>query len=888
MAKGLTNGEYTVRYSDFDGVDLTGDGSAIDERKLAYAENMYKDYSRQGSGVIKSIPGYRRILALGKRINAIHSQNVGDGDEYLVVHAGDALYRFKKSERDSLGTLTPILTGLRDKKSHSFTKGGALFIIDGENIIRIKSDGTAARITQNDAYVPTTFKNGKPFEQRNLACKRFRETFEFGVVEKNYRRSDYLVFEVDEDGEGCILASTKATLGSEIYVPAYAKIGDKEYRVRAIADYAFAGRTALTSVHIADGVREIGRYAFLGCTSLLTVECSASTKTVSEGAFSGCVSLFELYLGMRPTLIGKGCFAGVDLSKTTVKFGQDADMVSGISGISELSGANFVYRAETPKECFAIPIMTPLEYVESVYISGAVLSTYSVSNKLSGSVPRYLYFIGRRSSAEGCEVVINGVCKAGEYSTYEEGEDFIARSGTDEGVISGCTVSASFDGRIFLAGNPKYPNTVFYSLGARYGNEDELYFGTLSHFDDGVATYPTVAIVPVKDTLAVFKSGDDGGGGIFCHEVKKESTFLERTYPVLNIHSGFGKSCGALSLFDEAVFLSAEGVYSLKRGTLGAALVTKRSSGITPLINSNTVSCATDLVSWQGYAVLKIGTDLLLADPRVGGNSNYGWYILRGIGSWENDTGVYRYSKAEENAFHTHSDIGKEVTGVVLSTVLMNGKKVYYTIADAKLYSVMPTGERRGGDFYPVSAMYSDSELLFFGTENGDVLLFNTDKRGEAPQRIKNSSDFDAAEYANDMGDDIHPDFYSFLGHAPRYMLVTKSDNCGTPHLSKSTARNSLAIKFGKGTGKVRVSVSEDGEGSLDLGTVTSGQFDFYDVDFSSLSFSTDKGFTVGVKDNSRAWCEKQISIVSEELYSILCVQSISYRYRVTGKIKRH
>ena len=42
MAVNLTKGksEYTVRYSDFCGVDLTGDGSAIDERTQFCERNM--------------------------------------------------------------------------------------------------------------------------------------------------------------------------------------------------------------------------------------------------------------------------------------------------------------------------------------------------------------------------------------------------------------------------------------------------------------------------------------------------------------------------------------------------------------------------------------------------------------------------------------------------------------------------------------------------------------------------------------------------------------------------------------------------------------------------------------------------------------------------------
>ncbi len=882
--------EYTKRYCDIDGIDLRGDGSGIDPRRLAFSENVYRDPS-VGGVAVESIPGFRRLARLSGKINGIHRQNIGDGEEYLIIHAGNVLYRLKKSKPDSPEALVPLTEEMPDTKSHSYSKGGSLFIIDGTGITQIKSDGSVLRIGNGEGYVPTTFKNGIPHEQRNLASSRFREIYEFGNAERLYRRSDDLVFEADSDGKSCTLTATKSTVTGEIYVPAYAKIGEDTYRVRAIGDYAFAGRTSVTSVHIADGVTSIGRFAFKDCSSIVSIEFSASTESIGEGAFWACGKLSKLYLGRSLVRIGENAFVEVPLSGVTVSFGMDEATAKKIDGFDQLSSAKKVYLAENPKEYFAIPIMTPLERIESVLISGSTLESYSVSSKETGDIPRYLYFAGQRSSAEGAEVVINGVAASGEYSVYEERDDFISRSGKDTGVISGCTVSASFDGRIFLAGNPKYPNTVFYSCEAKYGEADEVYFGTLSYFDDGVATYSTVAMVPVKDTLAVFKSGDDGGGSIFCHEVKNDNPLLVSSYPVLNIHAGFGIGGAAISMLDEAVFLSGTGVYSLERGSLGSAKVTPRSRSVTPRIAALSDRRDAELLSWRGYIVLRIGSDVLLGDPSATRSSEpeYGWYLLTGIGSWDDDRAVFVYSAAAEGDYAIHPDTDTEVTDTVYSADSASGANVYFIIdEDGTKYAVCPTGERRGGKFYPPTAMLSDGELLFFGTENGDLMLFNNDKRGVPPEHIAARGDFNGEEYRESFGERIHPHFYSFASHAPRYALVTKSDDCDAPHLAKSTVTDSLAVKLGTGGSHIRLEVSTDGGKRSELCELSAKRMDFSDLDFSDLSFETGESFTVGVKDRSRGWCEKQISIYSDEYASPISVHSVSYRYKLSGKIKRH
>lgn len=79
--------------------------------------------------------------------------------------------------------------------------------------------------------------------------------------------------------------------GGDVVIPA---------SVTAIADYAFAGNTAITSVTIPANVTSVGSYAFSGCTGL------------GNAVFGGPVSLGEA-LFMDVQLLGMSSFRQVCL-----------------------------------------------------------------------------------------------------------------------------------------------------------------------------------------------------------------------------------------------------------------------------------------------------------------------------------------------------------------------------------------------------------------------------------------------------------------------------------------------------------------------------------------------------------------------------------------------
>ena len=110
------------------GVDFSGSKKSVDKR-YAYLENMYRDYSAGGGDLIESVPGFRRIHP-GSKINGLHLQITQDGRRYLVINDSGELYRCNTDAIDS-----PIYLGDDalldlDAKSHAFNFRGRLYIGD--------------------------------------------------------------------------------------------------------------------------------------------------------------------------------------------------------------------------------------------------------------------------------------------------------------------------------------------------------------------------------------------------------------------------------------------------------------------------------------------------------------------------------------------------------------------------------------------------------------------------------------------------------------------------------------------------------------------------------------------------------------------------------------
>ena len=108
------------------------------------------------------------------------------------------------------------------------------------------------------------------------------------------------------------------------------------------------------------------------------------------------------------------------------------------------------------------------------------------------------------------------------------------------------------------------------------------------------------------------------------------------------------------------------------------------------------------------------------------------------------------------------------------------------------------------------------------------------------------------------------------------------------PYLKKNTEAGTLAVKYsGIGRADITTAVIVDGGEACPLGETVRGTFEFFDMDFSRLSFSSRDGETRICRKNKRGWMESKIELSTDTFDSPFGVQKISYRYAVKGKIKQ-
>lgn len=894
-----TRTEYSRIYSDMGGVDFTGDGSAISKNRFSYLENMYRDYDADGASVLVSVPGFRELYGFGKRINGIFAQKTGSGEEYTVVHAGDEIYRFRTSERDALASLSPIAT-VKDTESRAFLFGDSLFILDGTAITKISGDGTASSLTISEpAYVPITYVNGRMHEQRNILCKSFIEKYTVTLPESIAAASEGMVFRIcDEDNRYCILTDGSSAVGA-IYIPRSVTIDGINYQVREIAAAAFSGNSNISTVSIPEGVVKIGANAFYECLTLMNVYCPDTLEEIGANAFSGCTRLKNLYLGASLKKIGENAFNGNAFLETP-RYALDRASFIGIEGYSALNTDTVSYNTSYLGMRASVPIFSGAKSVESVTVNGTEIMPNGGPVRKNGVIVAYEFTVDKRETLTNAEIIVRGTIDTSARSRSSHGSDFFgieeSYAENPERAILECTRCESFDGRIFLTGNPSLPSTVFYTARDRSGRCNPTYFGVFNYFRDGEDSFPISSLLAAGDSLAVFKNGDGCDGSIFYHTpYETGDDIVPKVYPVSYIHRGFSAIGESASFFDDPVFLSTLGLCALdKKALYLERSIACRSHNVNARLLSEDLSRAR-LAKWCGYLVVSCEGRIYLADSRAKfthetKNTEYEWYYLSGIGVYEGKSSVFRYSSAAKDGYLVYEE---EIDGRVPSEEVMSeycgDELVYYRPVGDKKYAVERTRETEGGIFYPARVLYSDGRLLFFGTESGALCVFNNDKRGVAPNRISEAPDFDLEEYESAYARRIHPEFYDFATRPPRYVLKTASDSCSAPHLSKDTVKNSLTVKFKMFTSSaVRGDVKTDRSGYSETAEIYGGDFCFTDIDFTRFSFENAESFTLALKEKEKKWVEKQVEIRSERLDSPIGVYMIAYRFALRGKIKNN
>ena len=494
-------------------------------------------------------------------------------------------------------------------------------------------------------------------------------------------------------------------------------------------------------------------------------------------------------------------------------------------------------------------------------------------------------------------------------------------------IITGCTLAAIYDNRVFLTGNPAYPEHVFFSgRNAATGLTDPTYFGILNYIQDGVGTSVITGIMPAADALMVLKSGSERDGAIYYHVPSDTGNdILPRTYPSTKGASGIGCIGACLNFRDDPVFLSRLGVEAV--GKVSAVRYERAIEHRSTLIDAKLLTSDLEgakMCEYGGYLVLmtKDGR-IFLADSRQAyenerGALEYEWYYLENIGiysgqytEWKYADNIYpefdgatvsyisggeeltaelriaksvysedsgEYEDRTGTTANAPDDAGNETQTVYedIVEVTIDGEtvlaKVYFTAepdesGDIHAYLCESEENKTGGIFHPAIGVYSLDDNLFFGTASGQICSFNFDMR--------------------DADGSIPVDAYTFDGRTIISGCATKMDCCDVPHLNKSTIKKSTVIKtktFPSSAAKVKVRTNK--KPYRQIARIMNSTFSFDSIDFGEFTFIVDDKNLFSVKEKEKHWVEKQYYIYSDEYKKPFALYYISFRYNVSGRYK--
>lgn len=198
-------------------------------------------------------------------------------------------------------------------------------------------------------------------------------------------------------------------------------------------------------------------------------------------------------------------------------------------------------------------------------------------------------------------------------------------SGNDTNLkkILGCTIVEEFDNRIFLSGNPDYPNLVFHS-----SLNNPMYFSDTDVYEDGKDDGYIRSMVSGNNALWVFRDTDKGNG-VYYHTAAFDNTY-GKIYP--SAHSSVSMGCvgGAINFLDDIVFFSRQGMESISQNITAEQFATHKSSLVDRIMSSKEGYKDMVFAEWEGYLFVFIGADVFLADSRAvmanEGHYEYEWY----------------------------------------------------------------------------------------------------------------------------------------------------------------------------------------------------------------------------------------------------------------------
>lgn len=190
--------------------------------------------------------------------------------------------------------------------------------------------------------------------------------------------------------------------------------------------------------------------------------------------------------------------------------------------------------------------------------------------------------------------------------------------------ILGCTLLQVFDNRVFVSGNPSYPNVVWHcSL------NDPTYFSDLDYYREGLDSSKIRGLVAGNNALWVFREPSDANTTVFYHTPTLDNEY-GKIYP--SSHSSVTIGCvgRAINFNDDIVFFSERGMEGISGDITTEQVAAHRSSLVDRKLIAEEDYKDMILVEWEGYLFVFIGDKAYLADSRTAftyeNHIEYEWY----------------------------------------------------------------------------------------------------------------------------------------------------------------------------------------------------------------------------------------------------------------------
>ena len=871
---------YNRYYGDFRGVDFSSDHTQVHEQRLAYMVNMFRDYQSGQGQAIETIAGFRRRIELPEA-----SEIYGIFD---FVH-----------KDDEGNEVTDVLI-------HAGTK-----------LYRWANYPNTVNVVLTDTIevpAPTSSVNG---------THTFKQTLPDNIIEVvalTTISGDSLALTMSYNAETHELSYASSTLaeGDRLI------ISYKEGLITA-QDALFSGMNERKSMSFAFN----NRLYLIDGKNYLYYD-GATVKNVLTGAY-----IPTTYINIIPS--GPNADIGTEYEQrnmlqpkfkhTFIADGETKDFYLNENLLDEVSEVKVYGAVKQAGTDYTVDLANgiikfttaPVKPQEAVQVAG---------ENGAADVMYPEFYAGIEVTAKKTYTSVSGVT--------EETENIAS-------LITECTIAAIYDNRVFLSGNPSFPNHVFYCSRNLTGFVDPSYFGVLNYMQDGVGISPITGMVVVAETLMVLKGDTQQDGLTYFHTAMDSGNDIQpRVYPSQQGLSGSGCLGACINFLDDPVFVSRLGVEGV--GQLSVRYeraVEHRSSLIdAKLVNMNLETAV--LEEWNGYLLLLVDGCIFMADSRQRythdiGVPQYEWYFLEGIGVYDGQYPEYTYSRSmfeelEGAKVHYCTACKKGAKYCTCSTdeniievPLLLANAVYYadtnetkdltgTAVNAPDDSGEATAEvfdegvavQIGDESYSLGVYFTVHEVYDFftgelagyeaylcegkGNQIGGVFhkattiksMFNNIFFG-TENGVICSFNFDKR---NERGE-IPQQYYSFDGRTIYSGCATKMDCCDIPHLTKSTISKSTVIKtksFSSSAAKIKVRTNR--RVYEQLARINSSLFSFDSMDFTDFTFNTTEQSLFSIREKEKRWVEKQYYIYSDEYQKPFSLYYVSYRYRVVGRLK--